>query len=148
MKSGQLDRRITIERAVYSTNLFNEKVATWSELITVWASKRDVGDGERIQAQQVSAHISSRFQFRWSALAATVNPTDRLIYEGKIYEIFSCKELGFHDGIEVTTAARSEPASTESTGITQTQEDGGQGEAAAQGTTIISGAGSAGGQGG
>lgn len=158
MKSGLLDRRLTIQRPAYTINDFNEKIATWEDLITVWASKRDVSDGERVQAQQIAAHITTRFQFRWSVTAATINPTDRLYFEGAYYEIFSCKEIGRHRGIEISAAARAEGlvdtvsvSSAASAGVGNADmqfSEGGIGQALGVGSSIVAAAGSAAGVGG
>ena len=149
MKAGELNRRLTIQRAVYTINALNEKVPSWQELMVVWASKRDVSDCERIASQQVSAYITTRFKLRWSRLAATISPTDRLVFDGRIYEIYSCKETDFHDGIEISAAARNEVelSTTTTPAIGSLSTNGGQGAAQAQGSMIVAGAGSATGQG-
>lgn len=35
-KAGNLDRRITIQRATKINNEFNEPIETWADLATVW----------------------------------------------------------------------------------------------------------------
>jgi head-tail adaptor len=60
MNAGTLDRRITIRRAVLAPNGFNEPVATWVDLATVWAGRRDASASESYRAQEVGAQISLR----------------------------------------------------------------------------------------
>jgi SPP1 family predicted phage head-tail adaptor len=108
MKSGTLDRRIAIERATHVVNAFNERVATWGTLMVVWAHKQDISDGERVAFQQIAATVTTRFQLRWSTLAASISPLDRIRYDNRIYDIYTCKEIGRQDGIEITAAARAE----------------------------------------
>lgn len=108
MEAGKLDRRIQILRASKTTNSLNEEIETWPVLTTVWAAKRDVSDGERMRAQEVEAEITTRFTLRWSSAVADVNPKDRVLYAGKTYDIFSVKEIGRRDGIEITATARSD----------------------------------------
>lgn len=106
MKAGDLNRRITIERATLTTNALNEQVPTWATLTTVWASKKDVSDSERIAAAEVRAAITTRFQIRLSSKVADLNPKDRISFEGRVYEIFAVKEIWRNAGLEITAAAR------------------------------------------
>lgn len=110
MQAGKLDRRIRLERATESRDAFNNAIKDWSTLATVWASKQDVRDSERLAAQEVGAEITTRFQIRWSSEVADISPLDRLVYEGKTYDIAAVKEIGRREGLEVTAAARAEPA--------------------------------------
>lgn len=106
MKAGDLNRRITLERATYTTNELNEKVPTWNTLAVVWASKKDVSDSERLAAAEVRAAITTRFQIRLSNKTADLDAKDRINFQGRIYEIFSVKEIWRNTGLEITAAAR------------------------------------------
>ena len=108
MKAGNLDRRIVIERATVSRDQYNAPVEAWAELATVWASKTDVKDGERMRADAVSSEITTRFRIRYSATVADVNPKDRVRFEGRIYDIVAVKEIGRREGIEITASARND----------------------------------------
>ena len=78
--AGNLDRRITIERFTSTTNAFNEEVKAWLPFITVWASREDVSDGEKVAAGQGGASLRSRFVIRWSDDSQTITPMDRISY--------------------------------------------------------------------
>lgn len=106
--AGPLDRRITIERATVTRNALNEEVRTWSPIATVWASKSDVKDAERWAAHEVAAEVTTRFRIRWQAALANLNPLDRVICEGRTYDINAVKEVGRHEGLEITAVARAE----------------------------------------
>lgn len=109
MKAGALDRRISILRATTVQDPgTGEEVETWSTLATVWAAKKDVSDGERMKAAEVSAEISTRFTIRWSSAVSSVNPKDRVQHDGRTYDIFSVKELGRREGLEITGTARAD----------------------------------------
>jgi len=108
MKAGELDRRITIQTAHTTPNELNEPVETWVKLTTVWAKKTDVSDRERISAAEVSAEITTRFLIRWSNRVSQVSPKDRILFDGKIYDIFSVKEVGRREGIEISAAAKAD----------------------------------------
>lgn len=74
----------------------------------VWASKRDVSDGERYRAGEVSARLMTRFQVRWNETTSAITPKDRLECEGLTYDIVGIKELGRRVGREITAAARAD----------------------------------------
>lgn len=108
MKAGPRDRLITIERATSTPGPMNAPVLTWAPLAKVWASKRDVSDAERVAAAEVSAEITARFQILYSSRVASVNPKDRIICQGQVFDISAVKEIGRRDGLEITAAARSD----------------------------------------
>ena len=109
MQAGKMDRRVTILRDQgSSTNGFGEPVANLAELATVWACKTNVSDGERFRAGEQAADLQMRFTLRWSSQVADVDPRDRLLFEGRTYDIAAVKELGRRRGLEITAAARAE----------------------------------------
>ncbi|MDP2358015.1 MAG: phage head closure protein [Beijerinckiaceae bacterium] len=108
IEAGKLDRRIVIQRATVTTNALNEEVQSWAPLITVWAGKREVSDRERFAANEIGAEVTTRFTIRWSTQAGAVDARDRILYDGRVYNIHHAKEIGRRDGIEITAAARSE----------------------------------------
>jgi SPP1 family predicted phage head-tail adaptor len=101
--AGKLDRRITAERASVTTDAFGGVVETWYELATVWAEKLDLSDGERWRTAEVAAQVTTRFRIRWR-LAVTVE--DRIVCDGRTFEVHGVKELGRREGQEITCAAR------------------------------------------
>lgn len=109
MKPERLDRKITLERFNYTTDSGSgEQVKTWSALATVWASKRDVSDSERVASAEVSAEIGTRFQIRWDSSWSDLNPKDRVVYDGRTYDIVGVKELGRREGLEISAKARAD----------------------------------------
>lgn len=108
MKAGKLDSRVTILRASFATNSFNEKVATWQPLATVWASADPVSDGERERAGETLGTAKFRFTVRHSTLMASVDPRDRLTFNGRTFDINGVKPLGRREGYEITATARAE----------------------------------------
>lgn len=106
MLAGRLDRRVEILRAQVTTGDLNEDVEAWTTIATVWASKEDVSDGEKVRAQAVGASLTTRFQMRWSTFVASVTPEDRLRCEDVDYDITGLKEIGRHEGREITAVSR------------------------------------------
>lgn len=107
MRSGQLDKRITLRRAVPGANRFTEPEFTWVDLATLWAAVRWVSDGERFSAGEMAARISHRFTIRRGAGWADLNPKDRVQYRGAEYDIIGVKELP-GDFLEITASARAD----------------------------------------
>ena len=103
MSAGTLDRRAT-----FTPSGFNEPIATWSDLVTVWAGRRDASAGESYRAQQVGAEITTRFTIRWSSQVADVNPSDRIACEGRDYNITAVRDVGRRLWREIDAVARSE----------------------------------------
>lgn len=108
MRAGELDRRIDIQQAVISKNALNESVPSWLSLGKVWAKKTDVSDGERMRSAETAAQITTRFLIRWSIAMSEVTPKDRVVFDGKTYDIFFVKEIGRREGIEISAAARAD----------------------------------------
>lgn len=107
VKAGNLDRRLSLWAAQASDDGFGT-VETFAAIGTVWASKRDVSDSERWAAGQVQAHITTRFQVRYSTMTAGMTAQDRVSCEGKTYDIVAVKEIGRREGIEISGAARAD----------------------------------------
>jgi SPP1 family predicted phage head-tail adaptor len=115
MKAGSLDRRITILRASVSRNSFNEELPTWNPMATVWAGAVPVSAGaggawagERQRAGETLATSKYRFTVRHSAMAATVDPRDRIKFEDRLFDVNGVKEIGRREGYEITATARAE----------------------------------------
>lgn len=108
LRAGPRNRRIVLQRATTTKDAANADIETWTALATVWASADPLSDGERVRAQEVGAVMSMRFGILWSEVVADLSPLDRLTYGGRIFNISHVKELGFHEGLEITAAARAE----------------------------------------
>ncbi|RVG50280.1 head-tail adaptor protein, partial [Sinorhizobium meliloti] len=80
--AGDLREKITIERASYINNEFNEPVETWAPYISRRARREDSGSGEKEAAGQVGAFLMARFAIRRDALVDGIKPTDRISYDG------------------------------------------------------------------
>lgn len=111
MDAGNLDHRITIQRVTSgAVNGFGEAAETWADLATLWASRKDVSDGEKIRAGQQASALSARFVIRSSTLGKTINTKDRISHGGAIWNIQGVKETddGRNRFIEITAARESD----------------------------------------
>ena len=102
------DRRVQFERYTDTDNGFGV-VKDWvAHGLPVPAEKRDVSDAERMRANEVQAHITSRFRVRSSAFTRDLSPKDRLTCEGLVYDISGIKQLDRRRTLEITAAARAD----------------------------------------
>ena len=92
MGAGSLDRRIVIQRAAGTTSALNSMVKVWSAYTTVWAARRDISDSEKVAGGHVMASLASRFVIRSSSVSRAIRSTDRISYDGSIWNIHGIKE--------------------------------------------------------
>ncbi len=105
MRSGRLDRIITLQRAITTQDSYGEEIKTWTDIADVWAERQQLRGEERWQAQQTVAKIEAIYRIRWKA---GLTPIDRLIDDGRIYDIQACSEIGRREGLELQVSARAE----------------------------------------
>lgn len=110
MDAGKLNRLIEIigRFPTGQTDEWNNPIMADDYPIRVWAQKTDASDSERVRAQQVGATITSRFLIRYSSQVRSVDPTYRIEFEGRAYDISAVKDVGFREGLEITATARAE----------------------------------------
>lgn len=109
MRTGALDRRVTVLTFSTAPNELNEEIPAWRDLATVACSFTPISDGERMRAGELAASLTARFQVRWSRqLAAVLDPTCRLRFEGVTFTIAGVKPIGRQGGFEITSGARAE----------------------------------------
>lgn len=103
-----MDRRVQFRRAALVDDGFS-KVESWADLgAPQWAEKTEISDRERWRAGAVAAEVSARFRVRWSPFAAAITPADRLVCEGREFNIVGIKEIGRRVGLEITTSAKAD----------------------------------------
>ena len=105
---GQLDRRIVIQRPTITYNSFNEPVESFGNYATVWGSRADASASESYRAQEVGAEITTRFAVRWNSVTRTVNPKDRISYDGRTYNITAVRDVERNRWREIDCVARAD----------------------------------------
>lgn len=102
------DRRVQFERYSEADDGFGAVKAWSAHGDPQPAEKRDISDGERWRASEVQAHITTRFRVRSSLFTRGLTPKDRLVCEGRTYDISGIKELDRRRTLEITAAARAD----------------------------------------
>jgi len=104
-----MDRRITLQRATLAANAYGERAETWGTLATVWAEVQyKVGGVEAVQSDQLFSKQRVHFIIRYSSDVSGVRPSDRVSYNGNIYEIEGVQEIGRAEGLRIVTSLRGE----------------------------------------
>jgi SPP1 family predicted phage head-tail adaptor len=106
--AGKLDRKIVLQRFTSTVDSYNEPVLSWSTLATRSASYEPISDGERFRAGETAATASARFVIRYSSAVSTLNPKDRLTFDGDTWQILHVKEIGRREGIEISATVRAD----------------------------------------
>lgn len=102
MKAGSLDRRATILRRIEgAVDALNAPAITYTEVATVWCQRLDTRAYERTDSGKVYAVREAKFRMRFRELLAT----DRIVSEGRAYEITGIAEIGRRAGLEVMAEA-------------------------------------------
>ena len=111
MRAGNLDRRITLQRASVAQNGLGEEIETWADLATVWAEKIESRRLAKEQSDAGEARQALRrrtFRIRWSSGLADLNARDRVIFDGQACDILGVTELGRREGLEIETLQRAD----------------------------------------
>ena len=105
-----LNRVIELQRVTITRNGLGEGVETWATLATRKAQRSDVSAAESFRAQEVGAQLTTRFTIRYSGELATLNPRDRLLFDGRNYQITGVREKQRRRWLEVDCVARDDIA--------------------------------------
>jgi SPP1 family predicted phage head-tail adaptor len=105
VKAGALDSRATIRAKTLTPDASGQSIESWTDVETVWAEKTDLRGREFFSAQAINAEIETRFRLRWRT---GLTPENRLVCDGRDYEILSVAEIGRREGLELMCKARAE----------------------------------------
>lgn len=107
MRAGKLDRRLTIRRFIETGRTpLNEPILDWVDVVTVWAQQRPERGSERFAAAQINGTAVMTFHIRFRG---DVSVKDRLLYEGREYEIVAPpREIGRRVVLEIDAIARAD----------------------------------------
>lgn len=85
MQPGALDRRVTIQQATTTQDIYGEPIETWATIATVWAKQSDIRGRERFTSETELAVRTATFRIYWMD---GIDEKMRLIdADGTVYEI-------------------------------------------------------------
>jgi SPP1 family predicted phage head-tail adaptor len=100
MMIGSMDRKIVIERSTTGArDAAGSPTITWATLYRIWAKVVPMSGTESLRLERQVATQISRFFIRY---VADLKVTDRILYEGKYWDIINWRELGRRESIEIT----------------------------------------------
>lgn len=108
MRSGELDRSIVIQANTPTQDGYGSPVDVWAKIHTadtIAAGVRPVRGGVRYGTQQFVGEQISTFKIRWRDDVTTVN---RIVYNGRNWDVLDVREVGRREGLEIDAKARSE----------------------------------------
>ena len=82
--AGQLDRRITIQRFVETTDVFGQKNKSFNTLASVWAKVEEKRGSEGEEGNQLVATKRVEFFIRYRS---DINEQMRIFYNNETYKI-------------------------------------------------------------
>lgn len=105
MRAGKLDRQIVIQRKSVTYATDGSPINSWSTLATVWAQQRPNRGDERFAVRGLVGKAVITFQMRYRADLALTNQ-DRIVYDGKTWDIADVREIGRHVVTEIDATAQ------------------------------------------
>lgn len=113
MRLGRHNSRITILRADETArNGLNEPVLDWPVFGRFWAERLDQRPTESWKAGQTAAQVETAWRLRWTARAATISASDRLVCGGGQFEIIGVTGDQRRGWIDIIGVAYSEEGPT------------------------------------
>lgn len=125
MRTGRLDRRITLQYPSAVQNDYGEPVVTWVDIATVWAEKVENNGQERFTENQYLSKAERLFRVRWSETALQMTTLHRVVFDGRAHDVVHVQEISRRVGIELFCYARSEDPLKVEDGGNELREAGG-----------------------
>jgi head-tail adaptor len=114
MKAGALDRRISILRAgARVDDGYSDTDGPLEILFYRWASWRPANGRETFENQGKEAKAGGSFWLRSDSATRGIAETDKVHFEGGVWDILSITELNRREGLELIVAASDQPADFE-----------------------------------
>src|SRR5690606_30362543 len=102
VKAGRLDRRITIQREGETVDQYGTVKRAWSTVATVPAERLAQSTADFMQAfgEDTETVMAFRIRYRFG-----VETTDRVLFEGRAFNVVELKEIGRRVGLELRCEA-------------------------------------------
>ena len=103
MEAGKLDKRITIQSPVFTTDSRGQAVTSFVNLATVWANVEETGSSEAEQTNRMQGTRNYAITIRYMANLTAKN---RIVYGTNNLEITSLTTKGRNQYIEIIAVSR------------------------------------------
>lgn len=103
---GKLDRRITVQKQIYTRDGSGGAVLDWYDVATVWASLNFLHGGRLYAAQEKSFESISLYRIRYNS---EVETGMRIIHGDDVLEIIGVDPLGRRHFLDLTCRATKQP---------------------------------------
>lgn len=103
ISAGKLDRTIRIERAHRVIGAAGRESVAWTAVATVRAERLQTDAVEVAGAHGITSTDSLAFRLRH---LAGITPADRVVFDGRAFNIRSVKEIGRRRALELTCEGR------------------------------------------
>ena len=89
MRSGDLRKRVILQKRDVTLDSAGQQVTTWTTLATVWASIEALSVRDLLAAQAVQSEVSHKITVRYRSEFSTpvADATYRLNYNGRLFNI-------------------------------------------------------------
>lgn len=102
MRSGDLDRKITIQAVDYVFDEYGSFEEVWTDMATVWASFTQSGGREFFAHATIVSERKVVFRCRWVEGVTVIH---RVICDGDIFDINEVRRIGRKIGLELHCTA-------------------------------------------
>lgn len=92
-RSGDLRRRITIQRNTPTQDGYGEQDASWATLKEVWAEIEPLNMRETFGSDMAFDEQPTVFRFRYGSELKTLKPTDRIQWNSTNYDLIAVKNV-------------------------------------------------------
>ena len=109
MRAGNLDRRVTIQRAGPATDDgYTIVPGELEEYAIRWASWKPANGREVFENQGREAKSAGSFWFRYDSKTRNITETDKVAFDGQLWDIVSKTQIDRREGVEVIVVASDE----------------------------------------
>lgn len=105
--SGQFDRRVTLLSPTSTVSPTGQRVASWTTVGDVWASRMTESQTEPDRDGEFSARTVSEVWVRWRV---GLTAGWRVIYHGETYEVTGVREVGRREALALALVRVGGPA--------------------------------------
>lgn len=102
LDAGRRDKRITFERFTEAgRDTLNAPIPQWTEYAKAWAAVYYGSGSEQREAAQTSASLGASFEVLANSKTRGLLLTDRIRFDGLIWDIRSTIPLGHNAGVRI-----------------------------------------------